>query len=307
MRITNNMLISNMMNNMNKNLGRLDKTQQQMSSGKKFQLPSDDPIGVSKSLKYNTDISRIEQYKRNLNDANSWLEVTESSVAQVGDVLQRTRELVVQSANDTYSGEDLKQITKEVEQLKEQIIKVSNTKFAGRAIFTGYKTDSDLLDSNGNYLINLDSTEKSRYNVGPSDTVEVNVVGNELFGLDGGNYGDNVASGNKSKIVQVFDDIINGLNTDNNVDIENGISDIDDTIENLLSVRAEIGAKVNRLDLNNNRLEEQNLTVTKLLSKNEDVDMAETIMNLKTQENVYKASLSAGARVIQPTLIDFLR
>ncbi|MBS4538146.1 flagellar hook-associated protein FlgL [Clostridium sp. D2Q-11] len=307
MRVTNNMLIMNMMNNMNNNLGKMDKVQQKMASGKKFQMPSDDPIGVSKSLKFNTDLSRIEQYKRNVDDATSWLEITETAVGEVGDILQRVRELTVQAANGTNAPDDRTKISSEIEQLKKQVIKVSNTKYAGRSIFTGYKTDKNLLDENGNYIIDLSSTEKSTYNVGPADDIEVNIVGNELFGLDTGNYGDDVSTTQKSKIIDVFDELLSGLNTDDDTKINDTLVAIDDTMDNVLSVRANIGAKVNRLDLNKNRLDDQTLTVTKLLSNNEDVDMAETIMELKVQENVYRASLSAGARVIQPTLIDFLR
>lgn len=307
MRVTNNMLIMNMMNNMNKNLSKLDKFQQQMASGKKFQLPSDDPIGVSKSLKYNTDLARIEQYKRNVEDATSWMEITESAVSQVGDILQRARELTVQGSNGSNTQKDREKISVEIEQLKDQIIKVANTKYAGRAIFSGFKTDKDLMTTDGKYNIDLKATEKTTYNVGAADSIEVNIVGNELFGLGSGNYGDDVSSGDEPQMIKIFTDLINGLNTDDDNAINDSLQAIDDTFSNLLSVRGEIGAKTNRLELNTNRLEDQVLSVTKLLSNNEDVDMAKAIMDLKVSENVYKASLSAGARVIQPTLIDFLR
>ncbi len=183
MRITNNMLINNMMRNLNNNLKKMNKIQQKLSSGKKFQLPSDDPIGVSRSLKLNTDIAKIEQYKRNLDDAVSWLEITESAVAKVEDVLQRARELTVQAANGTNSDDDLKMISSEIEQLKDHLIKISNTTYAGRYIFSGYKTDVPLLDENGFYKPNtLHKDEISRYNVGVSDSIEVNVVGVRVFG-----------------------------------------------------------------------------------------------------------------------------
>ncbi|MBS4535785.1 flagellar hook-associated protein FlgL [Clostridium sp. D2Q-14] len=308
MRITNNMMIMNMMNNMHSNLGRLDKVQQQMSSQKKFRLPSDDPIGVSKSLKYNTDLSKIEQYKRNVNDAVSWLEITESSVAELVDIFQRVREITVEGATDSYGPEDLEKISAEVKQIREQIIKVANTKYANRSIFSGYKTDKDVLDEDGNYNVNLSITEKSAYNVGPADSILINTVGNELFGrvADSGYTDNDAVAGEKCQMLEVIDNLIQGLDNDDNALIDNSIAAIDDTMKNLLSIGAGIGAKTNRLDLNMNRLEEQKLSVTKLLSNNEDVDMSEVIMNLKMMENVYNASLSAGARVIQPSLIDFL-
>lgn len=310
MRITNNMMIKNMMRNLNSNLRRMDKVQQRMSSGKKFQLPSDDPIGVSKSLKLHTDISKIEQYKRNLDDARSWLDVTEDALEHLGGVLHRARELTVQAANGSNSDEDLSQIIPEIKQLKEQIVKIANTTYAGRSIFTGFKTDEKLLDDDGNYLINLGQDEISKYNIGVSEDIEVNTVGVKVFGIDNigsPDYDSDAAGGDKSyifSILQNLEDKMNGINTD---PIDESLVEIDNALENVLSIRAEIGAKSNRLEITSNRLDSAALNFEELLSDNEDVDMAEVIMDLKIEENVYRASLSAGARIIQPTLVDFLR
>ncbi|WP_069650368.1 flagellar hook-associated protein FlgL [Caloranaerobacter ferrireducens] len=339
MRITNNMLISNMMRNLNNNLKKMDKIQKKLSSGKKFQLPSDDPIGVSRSLKLNTDIAKIEQYKRNLDDAVSWLEITESAIAEVGDVLQRARELTVQAANGTNDVTDLKQISSEIDQLKDHLINIANTTYAGRYIFTGFKTDVPLLDENGKYKLTnynvgagifasnkLEKNEISKYNVGVSDNVEVNVVGVRVFGklevsLDNPNFDTDVngydidktnktsdsTNADQSYLIALFDDLKNAMDNGDVDTIERSLGRIDKVMENLLSVRADIGAKMNRLELTKKRLESQSVNFTKLLAENEEADIAEVIMNLKMNENVYRASLSAGARIIQPTLVDFLR
>lgn len=343
MRITNNMMIKNMMRNLNNNLKRMDKVQQMMSSGKKFQLPSDDPIGVSKSLKLHTDVSRIEQYKRNVDDALSWMEITESTVAEIGDVLQRARELTVQAANGSNSNEDLQKISSEIEQLKDHLIEVANTTYAGRSIFTGYKTNAPLLDEEGRYKLTeyengivitpvgltLENSEISEYNVGVAESIEVNTIGIKIFGKfdianeENGNFDAASINGyevdttnktsqigintDKSYLIEVFDQLKTAMDTNDSDLIQKSLERIDKVMENLLSVRAEIGAKVNRLELTQKKLESQTINFKKLLSENEDVDMAEAIMNLKIEENVYRASLSAGARIIQPTLVDFLR
>ena len=85
------------------------------------------------------------------------------------------------------------------------------------------------------------------------------------------------------------------------------LADLDDELGNLLRVRAGLGARMNRVELTANRLEDDNVNFTKLMSKNEDVDIAESIMRLQNEENVYRASLATGARVIQPSLVDFLK
>ena len=93
MRITNGMLVTNMLFNLNQNMGRLNKLNEQMHTQRKFSVPSDDPIGVSKSLKYHTDLSKIEQYTRNAEDANSWMKETESALTEIGEVLHRANKL----------------------------------------------------------------------------------------------------------------------------------------------------------------------------------------------------------------------
>ncbi len=108
-------------------------------------------------------------------------------------------------------------------------------------------------------------------------------------------------------MIQVFDDLIKDLNDGNTGGISNALNRLDIHFNNINAVRAEIGVKTNRLELTLNRIEDDTLNLKELLSKNEDADIAEVIMNLKMQENVYQASLSGGAKIIQPTLMDFLR
>lgn len=307
MRITNNMIINNIMRNLNNNLKRMNDVNQQLSTGKKFKLPSDDPIGVSKSLKLNTDLSKIEQYKRNADDALSWMEVTESAVAEIGEVLQRARELAVDAANGTKTPDDLKKISSEIGQLKDHIIKVANTTYAGRYIFSGYKTDQELLVDDGKYNFDLKQGEVSVYNVGVAENIEVNTVGLKIFGTGDSDYSSDASENDKSYLIDVFDKFEDALNNDDSTVIQESIDKIDGCMNQLLQVRADIGAKTNRLELTKSKLESQTLTFTELLSNNEDVDMAEAIMNLNVEQNIYRASLAAGAQSIQPSLIDFLR
>lgn len=325
MRITNNMLISNTLFNLNENLGRLEKLNQQMDTQKKFSVPSDDPIGASKSLKFYTDLSKIEQYKRNVKDATSWMTETESALIEIGEVLDRADKLAVQMANGTYSEDDLKKTKEEVAQLKEHLVQISNTTYAGRYIFSGYKTDKELLGKDGKYKIDLSNTEVVEYNVGVSEDIKVNTLGGRVFGIVTknekgvleGNFNDDIAvnSGDNpnnvsSYLISVFDNFEKALNGDASVDkdeIDKTLGRIKTCMDQVLSVRAEVGAKMNRLNLTQKKLDSQVLSTKSLISYNEDIDLAEVSIKLKTEENVYRASLVVGARIIQPSLVDFLR
>jgi flagellar hook-associated protein 3 FlgL len=302
MRITNNMLINNMLNNLNNNLNRMNKYQNQLATGKKISLPSDDPIVASRALKLRTDVAEIQQYKRNVDDANSWMDITETTLGQMGDVMHRVRELAVQAGNETNTPEDLDKIKQEMGQLKVQMVHLANTTYAGRYIFSGFKTDKALMDDNGVFLIDISNSEQIHFEIGIGDDIHINVTGSDLF-----NNGTDAAAGDTSGLLATFDAIITALDSGDNEAVGNMLGQIDDDINNILRVRSGIGARMNRLELTANRLEDDFINFTSLMSKNEDADIAEVIMNLQNEENVYRASLSAGARVIQPSLVDFLK
>ncbi|NTV89038.1 MAG: flagellar hook-associated protein FlgL, partial [Clostridiales bacterium] len=182
MRITNNMLVNNMINNIGTNLDRMSKYQNQLATGKKISVPSDDPIVAARALKLRTDVSKIEQYQSNAEDAQSWMDQTESTLGSIGDVLQRVRELAVEAANGTNTASDTAKIAEEVGQLKTQLVQLSNASYAGRYIFSGYKTDTKLLDDSGNYLIDVDtSNENINFNLGVGDNININALGGDLF------------------------------------------------------------------------------------------------------------------------------
>jgi len=415
MRITNTMLINNMTGYIAGNLTRMQKYQYMLANGKKIELPSDDPVVAARSLKLRTDLSEVDQYKKNVEDATSWMDTTEGALGNMGDVMQRVRELTVQGASGQTVKEDLQKINEEIKQLKNQMISIGNTTYAGRYIFSGFSTDTPLLDENGAFSTKVANDENVKFEIGIGDSININVVGGDIF--NGGNAAVGAASANavgtnditfpltidatnsqlsitvdtdSPKTVNItngtynnIDDLVSKMQGDVDLQIGSGrvyISNIDDKlkfsstkkgegsliyispassaaislgvdtvtsasgsngetgsmidhinklitaldagnqedagkllekfdddINNILRVRADVGARQNRLQLTNNRLENDTVNFTRLMSQNEDVDMAETIMQLQNEENVYKASLSGGAKIITPTLIDFLR
>ncbi|MCT4619793.1 MAG: flagellar hook-associated protein FlgL [Marinisporobacter sp.] len=140
MRITNTMMTNTMMRNIYNNLNSMAKLDEQMATGKKINMPSDDPIGIAQVLKLSSDISHHEQYKKNVDEALSWLQATETSVMQLKDVMQKVRELTARGATGTLTEEDKVAIQKDITQLKDQVVSIGNTNFTGKYIFAGYNT-----------------------------------------------------------------------------------------------------------------------------------------------------------------------
>ncbi|MDP4093187.1 MAG: flagellar hook-associated protein FlgL [Bacillota bacterium] len=439
MRITNNMLVNNMINYISNSETRMSTYQRQMATGQKVSVPSDDPVVAARALKLRTDVSEIEQYQTNVKDAQSWTDITESTLGDMGNVIQRARELAVQGANGSNTPDDTQKIALEIGQLKTQLIHLGNTTYAGRYIFSGFSTDKPLLNDDGTFAINVNTytnpsapmvnREDIKFETGIGDNININVQGGDLFNIGGnastvdkagiavgnaltfpvtiaagnqnlhitvdgindathnftitipaasyanmaalttaingqialvpgmpatptvsagagtGTSGSNMlvftsatlgnsssvsidnnqttstagvalgltlpvqikGSSQKSSMIQDFDDFITALNSGNTSAVSGMITKMENDLSNVLRVRADIGARQNRLDLTSNRLDNNDTNFTKLMSDNEDVDMAATIMNLQNEENVYRASLSGGARIIQPSLVDFLK
>lgn len=313
MRITNNMLVNNLVYNLNQNLKTMEKLQYQLATGKKFRVPSDDPIGASKSLKFNTDISKLEQYKRNAEDAMSWMNDTEAALAEIGEVLKRAYELTVDAANGTKDDGDLLKIREEIEQLKDHLVQIANTTYSGRHIFSGYKTDKPLMivveGENGKkieYNISIDKSEVFVYNVGISERVEVNTLGGLVFGAPYVGYSGEVTKGHTPGLIEVFNNLSQALEEANSERLQKAIEYLQAGMEQVLSVRSQVGAKMNRLELTVKKLDLQINNTKELLSYNEDVDIAEAIMHMSMAQNVYVSSLMTGAKIIQPSLAQFL-
>ncbi|TWK80530.1 Flagellar hook-associated protein 3 [Bacillus paralicheniformis] len=297
------MIARNSLRYINSSYGKLDKLQSQISSGKKITRASDDPIVAMKSLKYNTQLSQVQQYKSNASQAFTWLENTETNITEGIDVMQKVRELVVKAKNNTNGDDELQAIGVEIGQLKEQLTQIANTQVNGRYIFNG--TNSDVApivkNADGSYTYNFEnytSTSDVTINVSPNATLKVNANPITAFGGQ---------SDSGQNVFQMLDSLEQALKSGSLDGMDAILSDIDQFSSQMSAERSDIGARYNRLELINTRLSAQEETSTKVLSDNEDVELEEVITDFITQQSVHRAALSVNAKIVQPTLIDFLR
>lgn len=188
MRITNSMMVQTMIRNLNRNMVRLNDKQIQFSTGKRINKPSDDPLGISKSLRLRTDISVMEQYGKNVNDAYSFMDNTETALQNMLEGMQRIRELTVQAASATLTQEETSKMQAEIGEIRNQLTDLANYTYSGKNIFTGKKTSEALLDRDGNYLVDLTKAtdprmidDKWAFEVSTRETIQVNTLGFEVF------------------------------------------------------------------------------------------------------------------------------
>ena len=293
MRVTQGMLAANSLKQISNSYNKLETLQNQLSTGKKITRPSDDPVAATKGMAYRSNLSEVNQYKRNLTEAQSWFDSSESGLEQVNSILQRTKELVVQGLNGTNESDDRQAIAREIEQLKLDYMQVGNTQVAGNYIFNGVnvgappisETASGMIESN----INLDSFSVE---VSKGIQLRVNIHPENIFGQGAFDLMNNVQTAFEQNDVNSLKDLS---------------TQVDTQLSTLLAERSELGARSNRLELIENRLDSQEITATKMLSNNEDADIEKVITDLTVQESVHRAALGVGAQIIQPTLLDFLR
>ncbi|WP_299094864.1 flagellar hook-associated protein FlgL [uncultured Metabacillus sp.] len=292
MRVTQSMLAANSLRHLSQSYSNMGKYQDQLATGKKINRPSDDPVVAIKGMYYRTNLTEVEQYKRNLSEAYQWMENSEAGIEHATQVIQRVRELLIQGQNGTNSPEDLKSIAVEIGQLKEDLANVANTQVAGRYIFNGTKTDSaPVTIDNGTITVDM-NTEAFNVEVSSGVNLKVNINPSNIFGED------------LFITLQSIEDALNSGNMETGDEL---LEHLDNHFDVMSAERSEIGARYNRLEMIDARIQDQEIIANRILSENEDADIEKVITDLTIQESIHRASLAVSSKIIQPTLIDFLR
>lgn len=305
-RVTSNMMSNQLMMNINRNAKQLNDTQLQMSTGMKINKPSDDPVGITYALRYRTELSSNAEYQSNVDSAISWLDYSDTVVSQTNEVLQRMRELTVTASSGTNPQSALESIRLEVNQLKEQFIDIGNSQLNGKYVFNGEnynqkpydfaKNAENVSDTTG-FTKDMIDTGNVNYAVGSGIQLAINVSGNDVMG----------SADDKDNVFAIADRLSEALKAGDLDAISAELAQMDTRVEKLTAAQAGIGAKMNRIELMQNRLGDMEYNLTSLQAKTEDADYAELAVRSQIQENIYNATLSVGAKIISSSLVDFLR
>lgn len=296
-RMATEQAVRNFLSDLQGNYRSLADSQRQVSTGKRILTPSDDPIGVSIGLGLRRDMSATDTWARNIDDSMTWLDTTDSALGQALEIVQRARELAVQGGNGTLSDASRQLIASEVAGLRGQFVEVGNSSLGGRFIFGGTATGTQPFDPVTAAAAAPINTGQVNREVSPGSVISVNITADRLQTPPAG----------APDIFQTLQDLSTALQTNDTAGISAALDRLDVHQDNISALRGEGAAKINRLELTQSRFQAQSIAMGDQRSKIEDVDMAEAITNLTMRESVYKAALATGARVIQPTLVDFLR
>lgn len=428
MRVTGEMMRRNLIYSINERMGHLSKLNNQIYSTKKINRPSDDPIVATRILKFRTTISEIIQYKSNGEAARNWVSMTEGAMEKTKDVYTRMYDKSIQASNDILNFDNRRSVASEFKELREQITTQANSSYAGRYIFSGFKTDRSVMfeekqefanpyqiretvsaknvqkvekafdksqhdvyrirlgysgienvtfqppltpapvvvhsedpgaynaaagpkllkdtgelilpkamaDGLGETKIQYEKKSFAKGDIRPEMYFDTTAPDGTVFALKDENIEYQISYNQKfivnlraKDVFQVnvqrdIEEIIreterlakraDELTDEDRISLKilgqryrNFAADMQKHSDHLANEIALVGSKESRLMLTLNRLDDDKLNFQQLLSDTEDTNIPEAISELSGADAAYSMALAAGAKIIQPTLLDFLR
>jgi flagellin-like hook-associated protein FlgL len=292
-RITQRAVALTSLQGLNRNLDAVGKLQQQLTSGRLISKPSDSPTGTNKAMQIRADRTAAAQQTRNITDAKSWLDQTDSALREMSDTARRVRDLTVQGLSTGFStAGSMQALSTETASLREGLLSLANASIQGRPLFGGVTGGAKAYDSSGAWLGTGGTPIERR--ISDAETLRVDLTGPEAFGPPGNDL--------FAIVGRIADHMANDptqLSTD--------LTDLDAAMKTMTDGLANVGARTSRLERVESINADRQLTLHSALAETENIDLPNTIMNLEMQKVGYEAALSATAKALQPTLLDFLR
>lgn len=293
MRVTQASIAASSLANLQSSLARSARLQEQLSSGKVISKPSDSPTGTVTSLSLRAQITSTEQHARNAADGQAWLGTVDSTLQQVNSRLQRVRDLSLQAVSTGSSSSESRQaIATEITSLRGELMGLANTSYDGRPVFGGTTAATSAFDVT-TYAFSGNSDPVNR-RLDTRTTINVGADGAAVFGAGA------------ASMFALLDQIASNA-VSNPQAISGDITALDGRMSNVLKTLTDVGVRQNRVEAAMVNADNHGLSLKSTLSSVEDIDLPRTIMDIQLQSNTYQAALSAAAKVIQPSLMDFLR
>jgi flagellar hook-associated protein 3 FlgL len=311
MRITTSMVQRNVLADLNNISSKLTRTQMKAASNKEISRPSDDPFATAQAMALRQSLSANRQHQRNVEDAIGWQDATEQALMDITESVEKVKGLLVQGSSESFDQTSRDAIASELEQIIEGIKQTANTSYRGSFLFAGTETSTRPYPATSTPYNPADDVYQGNdagwnpavpgiiREIGPNVQMSINLVAQQFLG-DG-------QSANDNGLLDVLRDAADSLRSGNLNAVRGDMDRLETNFDLLLEVRAANGAKTNRLEAALGRLGQLEESVLGQLSKTEDADIAETLIELNSQTAAYQAALRAGASIVQSSLMDFLR
>jgi flagellar hook-associated protein 3 FlgL len=291
-RITQRSLSTSTLAGLQANLARLQETQARLSSGRAISRPSDSPTGTMAALRLRSDLDRYTQLDRNAEDGKARLGTADNALTDGLSILREARDAVVQGANGSLSPADRAALANQVDGLRSSLLAVANTTYLQQPVFAGTAGGATAYDPSGAYQGDSGAVTRT---IAPGVKVTVNATGPDVFGPAG------------SDIFKVLADISADLRTNPSNLSSTDLDRLDAGYLRMQNALASVGSRYHQIEIMQDRNRANQLDSQNQLSEVEGVDLPATTVDLQLQEVAYQAALGATAKVIQPSLVDFLR
>ena len=324
MRITNASMVRSHLYDTQNNLTNMSKINQQISTGKVINTVSDDPHKAIKIMNINNEIKYTEKYNYNIDESVGWMNTTDGALDNVGNLLGEIKETILKVGNGTYSQNEMKSLNEDMNEKIKQLADMLNSTHGGKYLFGGSSVDDAPItvienpdgtvklefskDKNGQTIPNTDDLKAD---ISSGINIDYNISVGEILNIKDGN-------GNTVNLL----DEINNLSTLMN-DIANGdeqtaakaketlLNDtkgkIDTLFDHVVNERTSLGVRLSTAEKIKELNDEDILNIQDVLSKTQDTDVVEKFIELKSAEMIYQASIQVGAKLIQPTILDYIR
>lgn len=290
-RVTQSTMTQTAMRQLQANLSELARLQDQATSQKAFATPSEDPTAAAATLALHAEQRRTEQYARNIDDGLAWVTAADTAITASTALLSRVRDLTAQGANDGALDAAAKEaLAVELEGIRDELLAQANTRLLGRSVFAG---TSDTAAFAADYSYSGVAGSEVTRRVSDAASVRVDTDGAAVFGT-----GDDSAFALVDRIVA---DLRSGTN------VGPRLGEIDARRTAMLGVQGSVGTRQSQIERAKEAAVQNSVSLESRRAAVEDVDSVEVLIRLQAQELVYRSALAVNARVLQPSLMDFLR
>jgi flagellar hook-associated protein 3 FlgL len=306
MRVTQTMMSNIFVRNIQKQTEAMLQRQEQLASQKRINRPSDDPAGMARVLDGRSSLAAIDQYVENIKQGKTRLEITETTLEQVDDLVQQAGDLARANSGEEITADQREFAAENIKEIYDHIMQLANSRFGGRYMFAGYQTDTAPFTRDADPTISTDDYTAA-YN-GDSGSFQIPIADNIKVSVDadGRNYFGDGASGVFSELQK----LINGLE---NADLTAGTAQIRETVDPLeaahvqiMNKRSEGAPKQYRLEASEQYWANFKSKVQEAMGRDEDADITRVAVELNNIKTAYETSMAAAAKIIQRGLVDFL-
>ncbi len=292
-RVTHTTIQRSTLANLQQSLAAGARLQAQMSSGTKIAVPSDDPAASHDLLRLRADLRANTQYERNRADGDAWLATVDDGLRESLSIVRAARDLAVKAGNGSLSKDAREALAAEVEARRDELLQQANTTYSGRQVFAGTSKDPAFATTPPYAYSGVAAAAVTR-EIGPGATVRVDADGAATFGTG------------TSSVFAVLDQLATSIRA-GSLDMSADLDAVDGRISAMLEQVASVGARHGQVLAAKDVLMARTVTLKEQIGGIEDVDLAQIVLDVQAQEVAYRGALGAAAKVLQPSLLDFLR